>query len=111
MAFRNEITKGTLQLVVLGLLKERPMYGYEIVKTVNERTSGTLLWREAALYPALRRMERRGLVSGRWVSGPLGKRRRYYSLTKKGTGMCAEWRADWESFSRAVNMLVAGASS
>ena len=58
----SELLKGTLSLLILSLLQRRPMYGYEIVKTVCDETDGALEWKEGSLYPCLHKLERDGLV-------------------------------------------------
>src|SRR5688572_32529780 len=66
MDFSQDLVRGSVVPVVLALLRERPMYGYEMVKHVNARTGGRLNWREGTLYPALHRLESDGLVTAQW---------------------------------------------
>ena len=84
MDFDKELVKGTTVPIVLELLGEREMYGYEIVKIVNARTDGVFEWKEGTLYPCLHRLEGDGLIRSHWREAPTGKQRKYYALTAAG---------------------------
>ena len=84
MNFSQDLIKGSIVPIVLKLLKERPMYGYEMVKVVKDRTGGRFEWKEGTLYPALHRLQGQGLLKAKWELSPSGKRRKYYYLTRKG---------------------------
>ena len=107
MEFREDLVRGSIIPIVLQLLKEKAMYGYEIVKVVNERTDGKLEWKEGTLYPALHRLESRGFVSSKWEEAPSGKKRKYYMLTRKGMAELATRTVEWKEFSYAVNSVLA----
>ena len=62
MEFNSDLMKGSTAPIVLKLLSERQMYGYEIVKVVNERTGGRFQWKEGTLYPCLHRLEAMGML-------------------------------------------------
>ena len=66
MDFSQDLVRGSVVPIVLAMLRDRSMYGYEMVKVVNARTNGLLEWKEGTLYPALHRLEAAGLVSGHW---------------------------------------------
>ncbi|NLX07534.1 MAG: PadR family transcriptional regulator [Phycisphaerae bacterium] len=108
----QDLIKGTVVPIVLAMLKDRPMYGYEIVRVVNARTNGRFEWREGTLYPALHRLEADGLVTSKWqdgASGPgAGRPRKYYSITGKGLAELAHRTAEWKEFSAAVNACLIG---
>jgi DNA-binding PadR family transcriptional regulator len=108
MDFDGNLMKGSTAPIVLRLLQERPMYGYEIVKLVNERTGGRLEWREGSLYPCLHRLEGRGYVRARWETAPSGKRRKYYHITARGQAELADRVEEWRQFSASVNTLLLG---
>ena len=76
MAFNTELVGSTVEMLVLKLLSERAMYGYEIIQVVNERTGGEFNWKEGTLYPVLHRMEGGGLLSTEWQTGDTGKKRK-----------------------------------
>jgi DNA-binding PadR family transcriptional regulator len=106
MDFDADLIRKTVQPIVLRLVGERAMYGYEIIKVVNERTDGALEWKEGTLYPCLHRLEGQGLIRGEWHAAETGRRRKYYSLTRKGKALLKEKTAEWAAFTRAVNAVL-----
>ncbi len=117
MEFSKDLVRGSIVPSVLSLLKERAMYGYEIVKVVNQRTNGRLEWREGTLYPSLHRLEASRYVQARWADAggkkgveKGGRKRKYYAITRKGLRELERRRAEWKEFSSAVNavLLVGG---
>ena len=104
----NELVRGTVTPIVLSLLSERPMYGYEIVKTVNARSNGVFDMKEGTLYPVLHRLQGERLLKAAWEDGDAGKRRKYYTLTAKGRRRCAEGREQWKELRGAVDALLWG---
>ena len=108
MEFRNDLVKGSTAPIVLRLLSEREMYGYEIVKVVNGRTNGAFQWKEGTLYPCLHQLEADGLVSSTWREAPTGKQRKYYRITRTGRAELAKRTEVWREFSTAVNALLMG---
>lgn len=108
MEFDRELVKGSIVPIVLRLLADGEMYGYEIVKVVNERTGGRFEWKEGTLYPCLHRLEGDRLLRSRWREAPSGKSRKYYRITRKGVAELAKRTAEWVEFSGAVNTLLMG---
>lgn len=107
---RQELLKGNTDTLLLALLQDEPMYGYQIVKEVNQRSNGYFAFKEGTLYPALHRLERAGLVEGRWENTPSSVRRRYYRITVKGQQALADRLREWRRFSRAMDsIMLAGA--
>ena len=102
----TELLKGTLSLLILSLLGRKPMYGYEIVKTVREETDGALEWKEGSLYPSLHKLARDGLLRGEWQGAAGQRRRRYYHLTEAGRAALEEKVASWTLLSRAVDSVL-----
>lgn len=109
MDFSQDLVRGTVVPVVLALLSDRPMYGYEMVKVVNARTRGAFEWREGTLYPALHRLEADGLVRSSWQAAATGKDRKYYAITRRGRAELARRSAEWKQFSAAVDAAMMGA--
>ena len=106
--FRNEIVKGTLQLIVLALLERTRMHGYGIIQHVQKETKGAFQWREASLYPSLYRLEEKGLISSEWEEGDSGRRRKYYRITQSGRRELAAQREEWTAMSKLVTKLACG---
>lgn len=107
MAFSPDFVRGSVETIVLHLLRERTMYGYEIIKLVNERTDGAFAWKEGTLYPCLHRMEAGGVIASEWCDGDVpGKPRKYYRLTRKGQALAQEKVAEWNAFSKAMGTIL-----
>lgn len=107
MTLKSEFVRGSVELIVLHLLGERTMYGYEIIKLVNERTDGAFAWKEGSLYPCLHRLEGAGVIASEWREGDTpGKPRKYYRLTRKGEVVASEKVAEWHSFTKAVGNIL-----
>lgn len=106
MELAQEMIKGTIVPVVLKLLAERPMYGYELIKVVNERTANALQWKEGTLYPWLHRLESDGLVRGEWGEAESGRQRKYYHITRKGSAALEKSVHEWAALSSAVNAIL-----
>jgi len=106
MQFDSDLLRGTVETIILRMLNERRMYGYEIIKLVNERTDGAFAWKEGTLYPCLHRMEGDGTIVSEWVEGENGKFRKYYHLTRRGEALCKEKAEEWKAFSTAMNTLL-----
>ncbi|HXJ89916.1 MAG TPA: helix-turn-helix transcriptional regulator [Candidatus Binatia bacterium] len=101
----SKIARGSADLVILSLLEEQPLYGFEIAKQIGERTGGTLKFTLASLYPLLYEMEKRGWLEAYWRVNSAGRDRRYYQLTPKGRKQIAPLREEWRSFFRALDAL------
>ena len=96
------LKKGTAEQLILAQLEQRPSHGYEIAQHIEARSRGTVSFHVASLYPVLYRLERRGLIAGRWVEKAGQRRRRYYTLTAAGRKVLAEQRRTWSAFMEAV---------
>jgi transcriptional regulator len=96
------LKKGTAELLVLAQLEDHARHGYEIAQRIAERAGGGVSFQPASLYPVLYRLERRGLIAGRWVEKAGQRRRRYYRLTAVGRRVLAARRKSWRAFMQAV---------
>ena len=102
----DNIYTGTLDLLILQSLSHGPKHGYRIVQWIHDRSSKVLEVGEAALYPALHRLDRKGFISGEWGVTDRGRRARIYTLTKKGRKKLAEGAARWDAHAQAVYALL-----
>jgi PadR family transcriptional regulator PadR len=100
------LDRGDFSLLLLGLLADREMYGYELLAELRKRSEEVIDLPEGTVYPALRRLERQGLIGGRWVDVASGPRRRYYSLTPKGSRALADGREAWRRFATAADGML-----
>ena len=99
--------KGTADLLILALLDEEELHGYEIGRRLEQRSRGTLRFTLASLYETFYRLEERGLIRGRWLERPSQRRRRTYQLTAAGRKVLAAERLEWGRVMTALR-LVAG---
>jgi transcriptional regulator len=97
--------RGSAELLILALLQERDRHGYEIAKLIDHRSNGALTFHVASLYPTLYRLERRGLIVGRWLERPGTRRRRFYRLTPAGQTVLDAERRSWRAFLTALNRV------
>ena len=102
----REQEPGGLDMLVLRLLSEREMYGFEIIAELSKRSQEVFQLKEGTLYPLLRRLENEGAVTSRAEKAD-GRIRRYYRITKKGGGRLEERKAEWDRYSVAVNAVMA----
>jgi PadR family transcriptional regulator PadR len=94
-----EILKGTLEVLILRTLSRGPNHGYGIARWLKKTSAEAFQVEEGALYPALRRMEKKGLLTAHWDVTETGREAKYYSLSKEGK---AELEAALETWSRYV---------
>lgn len=97
-----ELLQGTLDVLILRTLQGSPAHGYGVSRWIRERTNGTLEVQDAALYKALRRLERRGLVAAEWGASENNRRARYYALTPAGERQLWQEAAAWRRYAQAV---------
>ena len=101
----REWKKGSAEFLVLSLLEGHPRHGYEISKLIQIRSGGALQFHVTSLYPLLYRLEKQGLVDGRWVEKPEQRRRRYYTLTAEGRKVLRSQRQSWKDFVAAIGRI------
>jgi len=109
--FSPELKKGSTEMLVLSLLEARARHGYEIGKLIEARSGGRITFALPTLYPALLRLEGRGLIKGRWVEKPGQRERCFYRLTPEGRRVLARQRETWLEFISAVNDVMSGSDA
>jgi PadR family transcriptional regulator, regulatory protein PadR len=103
---RIDLLQGTLDLLILRTLLFGPTHGHAIAKHI-QRTSEELLQVETgSLYPALHRLEARGLIAATWELSEKGKRAKYYRLTAAGKKHLTAEQTRWDTFSRAMGLVL-----
>ena len=90
--------KGSADLLILALVDQTALHGYDIARRIEARSRGTLHFTLASLYATLYRLEERSLIRGRWVEREGQRRRRYYRITPKGKRALAVQREEWRRF-------------
>jgi transcriptional regulator len=97
---------GTLETLVLKTLTHGAMHGYGIARWIEERTDHALPVEEGSLYPALYRMEKRGWIDAEWGTSELGRKAKFYRLTRQGRQQIAADARAWTLFAQAVNKVM-----
>ena len=103
---RAESLKGHLDALVLATLGDEPLHGYAVIEALRTRSEGAFDLAEGTVYPVLHRLENAGYLASRWTTAESGRKRRVYSLTKRGERALSSQRATWEQFSVAVGGLL-----
>lgn len=103
---RNDLLRGTLDPLILKTLASQPRHGYGIARYLEERTDDALRIEEGSLYPALYRLEKRGWIEAEWGRSELGRRAKFYRLTRTGNAQLAQATERWESFATAVSSVL-----
>lgn len=104
-AFDREVKRGSAEMLILALLEDRPRHGYEIGRLIETRSDGAISFQVASLYPMLYRLEKRGLIEGRWVEKAGERRRRFYKLTTEGRAVLKRQRSFWSEFVEALDKV------
>ena len=94
--------KGSADLLILALVEEQPLHGYEIARLIELRSRGMIRFTLASLYETLYRLEERGHIRGRWIERAGQRRRRYYRITDSGARLLVSRREDWGRFIAAL---------
>jgi PadR family transcriptional regulator PadR len=103
---RRDLFKSSSNSLLLCLLEHQPMYGYQVVKELETRSQGYFKFKEGTLYPALHRLEKSGLITGKWQMLSNGRQRRYYHITAKGQAKLALEKTQWLDFFTAVSLIL-----
>ena len=101
-----DLLQGTLDLIVLKLLRAGPANGWQLTQSIQAISRGVLDVNYGSLYPALRRLEARGWVNASWANTENNRRARYYQLTATGRKQLEAERASWERFSQALGLIL-----
>jgi transcriptional regulator len=100
------LLQGTLDLIVLQLLRAEPTNGYDLSLRIQAVSRDVLQVNAGSLYPALYRLEERGLVKAEWCETPKGRRAKVYSLTAAGRKQLADERKHWARFAGALGAIL-----
>lgn len=108
MEFDKGLLGGSTGLLLLSLLEETDMYGYEIIKKLEEKSDHTFQFKEGTLYPILHKLENKGYVTSYMSKSSSGKERKYYRITTSGRKQLVKEKESWERFSASVNKVIGG---
>jgi transcriptional regulator len=103
---RQKLLHGTLDTLILKTLSHGPRHGYAVARWLEERTDEAIAVEEGSLYPALYRLERKGLLEAEWGKTELDRRAKFYRLTDKGWAQLEAEAREWARFSEAVSAVM-----
>ncbi|MFD1037773.1 PadR family transcriptional regulator [Virgibacillus byunsanensis] len=104
--FNRELVKGSTSLLILQLLNDRDMYGYELVKEMDQRSEHNLQIKEGTLYPALHKLEKQEYIECYWENQVKGPSRKYYRITAEGEKILDEKTSEWHRYVQVMNNLI-----
>ena len=102
-----DLLQGTLDLLILKALSLEPMHGWGVSQRIQQVSREVLQVNQGSLYPALHRLESRGLISSEWRASDNNRRAKYYALTTNGRKQLGQELADWRRFAAAVELVIA----
>lgn len=105
----GELVPGTLDMLILKALATGPLHGYGVAEWLHDRSRDVLRVEEGALYPALHRLEMRGLLAAEWGASENNRRAKFYRLTAAGHKHLASEAERWARLSSAIGFVMAGA--
>ncbi|GMR14099.1 MAG: PadR family transcriptional regulator [Gemmatimonadota bacterium] len=105
---RTKLLHGTLDALILKTLHQGPRHGYAIARWLGDVTNDAIQVEEGSLYPALYRLERKGLLQAEWGRSELDRRAKFYALTSKGQAKLEKEVQDWARFAEAVSTVLMG---
>ena len=103
-----DFLNGVPELLILSLLSRQPMYGYELSQAIEQRSGQILTLGKGTLYPLLYNIEAKKLVKAKWQTSDSGRKRRYYSITGKGTDELARQKAQLKELTAGLNLVLGG---
>ena len=106
MSKPTDLVQGTLDLLILKVIALEPMHGWAIAQRIRQMSSDVLQVGQSALYPALHKLEQEGWITAEWKTSELGRRAKFYSLTRLGRRHLEKETANWERLSLAISQVV-----
>ena len=103
---KSDLPQGTLDLLILKAIAVGPLHGYAIAQRLDQVSRGVVRVPEGSLYPALHRLENRGVLAGHWKKTDTGREAKFYSLTRKGRAQLEKETASWERLTTAVRLIL-----
>jgi PadR family transcriptional regulator PadR len=104
----RELLKGCISLMVLRLFSETDLYGYQIIKNLEQLSQKAFIFKDGTLYPILHGLEKSAYIKSYWQESETGRKRKYYSITEKGKEYLSNKLDEWGYFTQSVNMVLNG---
>ncbi len=106
MAAKSDLPQGTLDLLILKVVALGPVHGYAIAQRLQQVSKYVVQAPQGSLYPALHRLENRGLLSAEWRTTETGREAKFYRLTPRGRAHLESEAASWERLTKAVGLIL-----
>jgi transcriptional regulator len=106
MSKPTDLVQGTLDLLLLKILALGPMHGWAVSQRLKQISGEVLAVSDGSLYPSLHKLEQEGWIKAEWKTSELGRRAKFYSLTRLGRGHLEKEAANWERLSAAITHVV-----
>jgi transcriptional regulator len=106
MSSKSDLPQGTLDLLILKIAALGPVHGYAIAQRLQQVSRDVVQVPQGSLYPALHRLENRGLLAAEWKQTETGREAKYYRLTRKGRGQLDSETQSWERLAQAVGLIL-----
>lgn len=101
-----DLKRGSMATIILTILRDGPLHGYQLAREIERRSEGYFDCKEGTLYPALHKLEREGLLRGEWRAAGEQRRRKYYDLTPAGERRLAQSVEEWRSFATRLLHII-----
>ena len=107
MKVNKELLKGSTNMLILEMLKQENMYGYQMITKLKEKSENIFELKEGTLYPILHGLEEKQLIISYWDETAT-KKRKYYAITEKGKKQLKEQKEEWQIFSKGITKVIGG---
>ena len=101
----KDLVAASSRPIVLSILSKNESYGYDILKTIKERSNSQIEWKDGMLYPLLRKLENEGLIESFWQTADNGRKRKYYRIKPAGKTFLEQQMAQWKMVDSVLNQL------
>ena len=108
MAINKSLLTGSTTMLILKLLEDKDMYGYQMIEQLAEKSDNTFSLKAGTLYPLLHSLEEQGMLTSYDQKADGERVRKYYSITKKGKGMLVDKEDEWRVYTTAINKVLKG---
>jgi PadR family transcriptional regulator, regulatory protein PadR len=105
-AARGELVQGTLDMLILARLARGPMHGFGIAEHIQQVTDNVLRIEEGSLYPALHRLEARGMITSEWATSANNRQAKFYKLTPRGKKQAGVEISNWQRVVAAIGRVI-----
>jgi transcriptional regulator len=106
---KSDLPQGTLDMLILQIVAFGPIHGYSIAQRIQQISRDVLQVRQGSLYPALHRLENKGLLAAEWDASETGREAKFYRLTAKGRAQLKAETANWARLSEAIGLILKAA--